>query len=396
MELLAPAGNFEKLITAVHFGADAVYFSGKRFGLRAFAGNFSDDEIVEAMEYLHARGKKGYITLNIVANDEDFEGLDEYLNLLVKADVDGVIVSDLGVVKFIRENAPALNVHVSTQANVNNYYSAKVFVDMGATRIVLAREMNLKQIKAMHEKLGSSVELEAFVHGAMCISYSGRCLLSNYMTGRESNHGACVQACRWKYAIREVNRKDEYPIEEDERGTYILNSKDMNMISHLKELEDAGVVSLKIEGRMKSAYYVATVVNAYRQALDNPNYQATEQLIAELEKASHRQYSTGFYLGAKDKEYLEDSMPVQTHEFVAVVVDTFDGGIVLEQRNRFCKGEELEILSPNKKIFNKKIKIGDMIDEKGDVITDVKGVQQRVKLKSDLPFEVGDILRRAV
>lgn len=396
MELLAPAGNFEKLITAVHFGADAVYFSGKRFGLRAFAGNFSDDEIVEAMKYLHARGKKGYITLNIVANDEDFEGLDEYLNLLVKAKVDGVIVSDLGVVKFIRENAPALNVHVSTQANVNNYYSAKVFVDMGATRIVLAREMNLKQIKAMHEKLGSSVELEAFVHGAMCISYSGRCLLSNYMTGRESNHGACVQACRWKYAIREVNRKDEYPIEEDERGTYILNSKDMNMISHLKELEDAGVVSLKIEGRMKSAYYVATVVNAYRQALDNPNYQATEQLIAELEKASHRQYSTGFYLGAKDKEYLEDSMPVQTHEFVAVVVDTFDGGIVLEQRNRFCKGEELEILSPNKKIFNKKIKIGDMIDEKGDVITDVKGVQQRVKLKSDLPFEVGDILRRAV
>lgn len=396
MELLAPAGNFEKLITAVHFGADAVYFSGKRFGLRAFAGNFSDDEIVEAMKYLHARGKKGYITLNIVANDEDFEGLGEYLNLLVKAKVDGVIVSDLGVVKFIRENAPALNVHVSTQANVNNYYSAKVFVDMGATRIVLAREMKLKQIKAMHEKLGSSVELEAFVHGAMCISYSGRCLLSNYMTGRESNHGACVQACRWKYAIREVNRKDEYPIEEDERGTYILNSKDMNMISHLKELEDAGVVSLKIEGRMKSAYYVATVVNAYRQALDNPNYQATEQLIAELEKASHRQYSTGFYLEAKDKEYLEDSMPVQTHEFVAVVVDTFDGGIVLEQRNRFCKGEELEILSPNKKIFNKKIKIGDMTDEKGDVITDVKGVQQRVKLKSDLPFEVGDILRRAV
>lgn len=396
MELLAPAGNFEKLITAVHFGADAVYFSGKRFGLRAFAGNFSDDEIVEAMKYLHVRGKKGYITLNIVANDEDFEGLDQYLNLLVKAKVDGVIVSDLGVVKFIRENAPALNVHVSTQANVNNYYSAKVFVDMGATRIVLAREMNLKQIKAMHEKLGSSVELEAFVHGAMCISYSGRCLLSNYMTGRESNHGACVQACRWKYAIREVNRKDEYPIEEDERGTYILNSKDMNMISHLKELEDAGVVSLKIEGRMKSAYYVATVVNAYRQALDNPNYQATEQLIAELEKASHRQYSTGFYLEAKDKEYLEDSMPVQTHEFVAVVVDTFDGGIVLEQRNRFCKGEELEILSPNKKIFNKKIKIGDMTDEKGDVITDVKGVQQRVKLKSDLPFEVGDILRRAV
>lgn len=396
MELLAPAGNFEKLMTAVHFGADAVYFSGKRFGLRAFAGNFSDDEIIEAIKYLHKRGKKGYITLNIVANDEDFVGLDDYLSLLVKAEVDGVIISDLGIVEFVRTHAPSLHVHVSTQANVNNYYSAKVFADMGATRIVLAREMSLKQIKAMHEKLGDRVELEAFVHGAMCISYSGRCLLSNYMTGRESNHGACVQACRWKYAIREVNKKDEYPIEEDERGTYILNSKDMNMISHLKEMEEAGVVSLKIEGRMKSAYYVATVVNAYRRALDNPNYEATSELTRELEKASHRQYSTGFYLVAKDKEYLEDSMPVQTHEFVAVVVDLFDGGVVLEQRNRFCSGEELEILSPNRDIFNKKVLIKDMIDEKGEVITDVKGVQQRVKLKTDLPFEVGDILRRAV
>ena len=271
MELLAPAGNFEKLITAVHFGADAVYFSGKRFGLRAFAGNFEDDEIVKAMEYLHARGKKGYITLNIVANDEDFVGLDDYLDLLVRAEVDGVIVSDLGVVKFIRDHAPSLNVHVSTQANVNNYYSAKVFTDMGATRIVLARELSLKQIKALHEKLGDEIELEAFVHGAMCISYSGRCLLSNYLTGRESNHGACVQACRWKYYIREESRDDEFPIEEDSRGTYILNSKDMNMISHLKEMEEAGVKSLKIEGRMKSAYYVATVVNAYRMALDSPD-----------------------------------------------------------------------------------------------------------------------------
>lgn len=396
MELLAPAGNFEKLVTAVHFGADAVYFSGKSFGLRAFAGNFSDDEIVEAMKYLHERGKKGYITLNIVANDEDFsEELDKYLKLLESAKVDGVIVSDLGLISYIREHAPSLHVHVSTQANVNNTQSAKVYADMGATRIVLAREMNLKQIKAMHASLGDKIELEAFVHGAMCISYSGRCLLSNYLTGRSSNRGACVQACRWKYYIREESREDEYPIEEDARGTYILNSKDMNMIEHLKEMEEAGVVSLKIEGRMKSVYYVATVVNAYRQAIDN-GYKVDKKLVEELNKASHRRYTTGFYLGANDKEFIEDSMPVQTHEFVAQVVDKFDGGVVVEMRNRFVEGEELEILSPDKTIFNKMLKMTNMTDENGEAVTDVKNVQQKVRMKTDLPLQVGDILRRAV
>ena len=396
MELLAPAGNFEKLKTAVHFGADAVYFSGQRFGLRAFAGNFTEDEIIKACQYLHERGKKGYITLNIVANDEDFQGLDEYLKVLVEAKVDGVIVSDLGLVSYIRQQAPSLNVHVSTQANVNNTQTARVFADMGATRIVLAREMNLKQIKTMHDKLGDKVELEAFVHGAMCISYSGRCLLSNYLSNRPSNHGACVQACRWKYFIREESREDEYPIEEDSRGTYILNSKDMNMLEHLKEMEDAGVVSLKIEGRMKSVYYVATVVNAYRQALDRKDYKVDKSLIDELNKASHRRYTTGFYLGATDKEYIEDSMPVQTHEFVAQVVDKFDSGVIVEMRNRFVEGEELEILSPDKSIFNKFIKTTNMTDENGDVVTDVKNVQQRVNIKTDLPLQVGDILRRKV
>ena len=394
MDLLAPAGNIDKLITAVHFGADAVYFSGKRFGLRAFAGNFEDNEIVEAMNYLHARGKKGYITLNIVANDEDFEGLDEYLELLVKAKVDALIVSDLGLVAYIHKKQPSLVIHVSTQANVTNTASAKVFADMGAKRIVLARELSLRQIKAMHAALGDSIELEAFAHGAMCISYSGRCLLSNYMTGRPSNHGACVQACRWRYTIKEEDTNGEYPIEEDERGTYILNSKDMNMISHLKEMKDAGIVSIKIEGRMKSVYYVATVVNAYRRALDSANMQPSQEIIAELEKTSHRNYTTGFFLGAKDKEYIESSMPVQTHEFVAVVVEKKEGGVVLEMRNRFVEGEKLEILSPNPEIFNKKMEIKAMTDANGEAVTDVKGVQQRVYLPTSLPLEVGDILRR--
>lgn len=392
MELLAPAGNFDKLVTAVHFGADAVYFAGKQFGLRAFAGNFSDEEIVKAMDFLHAHGKKGYVTLNIVAKDSDFQNIDPYLQLLVDAKVDGVIVSDVGVIYYLRKNFPALNVHVSTQANVNNSFSANFFADMGVTRIVLAREMSIDEIALLRKNLPKNVEIEAFVHGAMCISYSGRCLLSNYLTGRDSNRGACVQACRWQYTIREVGRKDELPIEEDERGTYILNSKDLCMIEHLQELEKAGVVSLKIEGRMKSDYYVASVVNAYRRALDKKNEMSLLQ--EELEKTSHRRYTTGFYFGSDDKEYLEDSMPVQTAEFVAKVVEDSHNGIVkVEMRNRFKKGDVLEILSPNE-AFLKKIKIEKIVDGKGNEIDDCKRVQDIVTINCPYDLKTGDILRR--
>ena len=394
MELLAPAGNFDKLVTAVHFGADAVYFAGKMYGLRAFAGNFKDEEIVKAMEFLHANGKKGYITLNIVANDSDFKNIDKYLNLLVYAKVDGVIVSDIGLIYYLRKNFPSLNVHVSTQANVNNSYSAKFFADLGVTRIVLARELNLQQIKEIYNAVGDKVELEAFVHGAMCISYSGRCLLSNYMTGRDSNKGACVQACRWQYTIREVNKTEEYPIEEDERGTYILNSKDLCMIEHLKELEKAGVCSLKIEGRMKSDYYVASVINAYRRALDKKN--DINILKDELEKTSHRRYTTGFYFNSDDKEFLETSMPVQTAEFVAKVVDDSKNGMVkVEMRNRFMVGDELEILSPNES-FLKIIKIEKIINEKGEEIADCKRVQDIVTINCPYELKKGDILRRSI
>jgi len=391
MELLAPAGNFEKLVTAVHFGADAVYFAGKKLGLRAFAGNFEEDEIFKAMKYLHDHGRKGYVTLNIVAVDADFDGIDQYLQVLVDASVDGVIVSDIGLVSYIRKNFPLLNVHVSTQANVNNSQSALVYADMGATRIVLAREMNIDQIKKMHQKLGDKVELEAFVHGAMCISYSGRCLLSNYLTGRESNRGACVQACRWKYFIREENREDEYEMQEDERGTYILNSKDMCLIDHLDKLKDAGICSLKIEGRMKSEYYVASVVNAYRRALDG--FKDKKALTAELEKTSHRRYTTGFYFGAKDKEYTEDSMPVQTYEFIAKVVeDAKDGKVKVEMRNRFKVGDELEILSADEN-FLKKIKIESITNSLGEQIDDAKRVQEILEINCPYSLKAGDILR---
>ncbi len=391
MELLAPAGNFDKLVTAVHYGADAVYFSGKKFGLRAFAGNFDEDEIFKAMDYLHERGKKGYVTLNIVAKDEDFVGLDDYLKLLIDAKVDGLIVSDVGLIYYIRKNFPSLNVHVSTQANVNNSQSAKFFADLGCTRIVLARELSLEDIKKMHQTLGDKIELEAFVHGAMCISYSGRCLLSNYLTGRDSNRGACVQACRWKYYIREENREDELPIEEDERGTYILNSKDMCLIDHLKELEEAGIASLKIEGRMKSDYYVASVVNAYRRALDG--FSDYDVLHNELEKTSHRRYTTGFYFGAEDKEYLESSMPVQTYVFIAKVVeDAKEGQVKVEMRNRFRVGDILEVLSPDGN-FLKTITISKIIDSKDEEIDDAKRVQEIVTINCPYSLKAGDILR---
>ena len=394
MELLAPAGNFDKLVTAVHFGADAVYFAGKMYGLRAFAGNFDNEEIIKAMQFLHDNGKKGYITLNIVANDSDFKNIDNYLNLLVEAKVDGLIVSDIGLIYYLRKNFPSLNVHVSTQANVNNSYSAKFFADLGVTRIVLARELNLEQVKEIYKSVGDKVELEAFVHGAMCISYSGRCLLSNYMTGRDSNKGACVQACRWQYSIREVNKSEEYPIEEDERGTYILNSKDLCMIEHLKELEEVGVCSLKIEGRMKSDYYVASVINAYRRALDKKN--EINILKDELEKTSHRRYTTGFYFNSDDKEFLETSMPVQTAEFVAKVVDDSKNGMVkVEMRNRFMVGDELEILSPNES-FLKTIKIEKIINEKGEEIADCKRVQDVVSINCPYELKKGDILRRSI
>ena len=395
MELLAPAGNFEKFEMALHYGADAIYFAGQSFGLRAFAGNFSNEEILKASKMAHEKNRKVYVTINIIARDKDFVGLKEYLDFLVQAKVDGVIVADLGVISYIRKNAPTLNVHVSTQANVINSYTANLLANMGVTRIVLARELSLEEIKEIRKNIPEHIELEAFVHGAMCISYSGRCLLSNYLTGRDSNRGECVQACRWKYFIREVSREDELEIQEDEKGSYILNSKDLNMLSHIKELQEAGVVSLKIEGRMKSSYYVATVVNAYRKAIDMLPEVAGKDLIEELEKTSHRRYTTGFYFNDEEKNYKEDSMPIQTHEFVAIVTgDTENGYCEVEMRNKFVINEKLEILSKNDEVFNKIIEICDIIDSEGNKIDKAIKVQERVKIKTSLPLSVGDILRR--
>lgn len=395
MELLSPAGNFEKFLSAIHFGADAVYMAGGRFGLRAFAGNFSDEEMKKAVEIAHEKGKKVYVTLNIIARDSDFEGLGDYAKFLKSIGVDAVIVADIGVFVYLREVVPDLDIHVSTQANIINSKSANLMAKLGAKRLVLARELTLEQIKEIRKNLPKEVELEVFVHGAMCMAYSGRCLLSNYLTGRDSNHGECVQACRWKYMVREISREDELEVQEDEKGSYIFNSKDLNMIEHLQELKDAGVDSLKIEGRMKSAYYVATVTNAYRQAIDMLPQKPDEKLLAELFKASHRRYTTGFYFKDELKQYTEDSMPVQESEFVALVDSDCDGeNVVLEMRNKFSVGDELEILSPDKNLLNKKLKIESIKNSVGENVESAKVVQEKIIVPCKLNLKKGDILRR--
>jgi putative protease len=401
LELLAPAGNLEKLNTAFYYGADACYFAGKRYGLRAFAGNFKDDELEESVKFAHSLGKKAYITLNIIAHNPDFEGLKEYVLFLESIHVDAVIVADVGIIAVIREVAPNLPVHVSTQANITNKYSAKFFADMGVTRLILARELSLPEIKEIREFIPKEIELETFVHGAMCISYSGRCLLSNYLTGRDSNRGACAQVCRWEFSITEKNRKGEqYDIVEDDRGTYILNSKDLNMIEHLHELVKVGVTSFKIEGRMKSPYYVANVVNAYRRALnylqtlENVNdYKLNEALVKELEKSSHRNYTTGFYFGDNNKENLETSNPIQNSEFLAIVKKELGSNeYVIEQRNKFLLGDMVEILSPTDS-FNKTFKVEKLRDLEHNVVSVANQVQQELIITCPHKLQVGDILR---
>lgn len=396
IELLAPAGNIEKLKTAFHFGADAVYLAGKRYGLRAFADNFTDEEIAEAVSYAHALGKKIYVTLNIFAKNADFEDLADYLAVLEKAGADAVLVSDAGVFSFVKKRC-GLPVHISTQANTTNKYAVDFWRSMGAERVVLAREVNLNDILEI-SSFCPETELETFVHGAMCISYSGRCLMSNYLTHRDGNRGECVQACRWQWQVREVDRQDYMPVEEDERGTYIFNSKDMNMLAHLPELANAGISSFKIEGRMKSAFYVATVVNAYRRALDafytgRFDGDLVEELNAELGKASHREYTTGFYFGEEEsRQYYPSSKATETYKFVAVIKEVGSGFIVVEQRNKFTVGDVLETLSVTEHT-NKTFKVESAVNEKGEPVEICNRVKQILKINCPYALKVGDILR---
>ncbi len=396
MELLAPAGDKQKLIMAINYGANAVYLASTRFGLRTFAGNFDLDGLKEAVEYAHSHNVKVYVTVNIIPHESDLEDLPEYILYLEKIGVDAVICADLGVISIVRRIAPNLDVHVSTQANITNSESAMVYVNMGVKRLILAREMTLDEIAQLRSKVPAEIELEAFCHGAMCISYSGRCLLSNFFTGRDANRGACVQACRWNYEIREINKEQYYPIKEDTHGTYILNSKDMCMIEHLDKLEKAGISSIKIEGRMKTEYYVANVINAYRMALDylyaNKEYNLPKEIYEEVFKSSHRDYSYGFYFG-NPKQNLETSLPESTYDFIAVVLeDTVDGRTKVEMRNRFDKDTELELLSKTKN--NAIIKISKIEDEEGNELDVCKVPKQIVYITTNLPLQKLEILRR--
>ncbi len=398
IELLAPVGDKERLIAAIHFGADAVYFAGKRFGLRAFADNFDENEIVESINYAHSHNVKVYITVNILAHNNDFNGLVDYLKFLDKNGADGVIVSDLGIAHLVKKYT-SLELHVSTQANITNFESANVWINFGAKRLVLARELSLLEIKEIKDKIDKDIDIECFAHGAMCISYSGRCLLSNYFTGRDSNKGACAQPCRWNYALsykEDYEDSEYYPIEEDSHGTYILNSKDLCLIEHIKELSEAGINSFKIEGRMKSTYYVATVINAYRRAIDNyiNNKEKTFDYIDELRKTSNRDFTTGFYFNSDQKTNKFSSKLSQTYDFIALVKeDNKDDYCLVELRNKFKVGDTLEVLS-NDDNFNKTIKIEEILDQNRNKLDEVKKVKELVYIKTNLRLKSFDILRR--
>ena len=385
-ELLAPAGDWERLEMALCYGADAVYLAGKEFGLRAAAGNFDREELPRAVELAHGMGKKVYVTCNTLPREEELARLPGYLAFLNEVGPDALIIADLGVIALAKRFAPKLGLHVSTQLGVVNSATANVLHAMGADTVVLARELSLEEIRKIRANTPSELRLEAFVHGAMCVSFSGRCLLSNYMTGRDGNRGECAQPCRWKYSLMEEKRPGQaFDIAEDDGGTYIMNSNDLRMIKHLQDLAEAGVSSFKIEGRMKSAYYAAVTTNAYRHALDAvaAGDPVPEIWVRETEMVSHRPYCTGFYLGTQPGQCYDGTYTSGAD--VAAVVESCDetGSAVLTQRNKFSVGDELELLTPEGEpiLFT----VGEMFDAEGESVPDARHPMMEVHLK--LPKE---------
>lgn len=404
VELLAPAGDLERLKVAVLYGADAVYLGGNAFGLRAKAKNFSIEEMAEGVEFAHSHNAKVYVTCNIFAHNSDINSdkLVNYVKELERINVDGVIVADPGVFSIVKEAVPNMEIHISTQANTTNYQTAKFWKSLGATRVVMAREMSFREIKALSDNV-SDIEIEAFVHGAMCMAYSGRCLLSNYFTNRDANRGACAQSCRWKYKIVEETRPGEYyPIEEDERGTYIFNSKDLCMIQYIPELIESGVYSFKIEGRVKTSYYVGSVIKAYREAIDDylqdpALYESKKDYyLEEVKKSSYRGYTTGFFLDKpkEDAQVYTSNSYVRTYDFIGLVkeYDQQTGFAIIEQRNKFVVGEEIEFLTTKGKNFSQKVV--EMYDMDGNRLEEAPHPQQIIKLKVDNPVSPFDMMRK--
>ena len=400
-EILSPAGNFEKLISAVRFGADAVYLAGKNFGMRAASDNFSDDELLKAVEYLHERGKKLYLTVNVMPKGAEYTSLREFLTYVGSIGVDGIIAADLGVIETIRELLPEMPIHVSTQASICSPEAARAYVKLGASRLVLARELTLPEIAAIRAAIPENIELEAFVHGSMCVSYSGRCMLSNQLTGRDANHGACAQPCRWNYTLIEEQRPDlPIPVEEERRGTFIMSSKDMCTIKIVPELIEAGINSFKIEGRVKSAYYTAVVTNAYRMAVDaycaDPeHYKFDEKLMRELESVSHREYCEGFYRESPEEnaQLCRESGYISDKAFLAVCEADAKAGEMCKfrQKNKAVVGDAVEIVSPG--FTGKRFVLDEIFDENGEAIESTPHPSMIFYVRTPYDVTVGDILR---
>ena len=396
-ELLAPAGDWEKLQMAVLYGADAVYLAGTSFGMRSFAGNFSDEELPRAVDFAHRHGVKVHATVNTMPRSGEVDRLPEHLERLNDAGVDALILADLGAFTLAGKYAPRCQRHISTQQSIANYACAQAWFDLGAQRVVLARELGMEEIREIRRRVDPALELEAFCHGAMCVSYSGRCLLSNYMTGRDSNRGACAQPCRYQYALMEEKRPGEYfPVFEDEKGTYIMNSRDMCMIDHLDDLMDAGVDCLKIEGRAKSAYYAAIVTGAYRHVLDDVAAGRPVDPVwrDEVEHVSHRHYSTGFFYGQPGQFY-EDARYIRDWQICAVVMGcTPEGLATLSLRNKFAAGDAVEVVGPDTKPFTMTAPM--MTDSQGLPLTEPKTPQMVFTMQLPHPVPPMSFVRHAV
>ncbi|NLN97093.1 MAG: U32 family peptidase [Eubacteriaceae bacterium] len=403
-ELLAPAGNFEKLKYALHFGADAVYCAGERYGLRAQSDNFNMETLKEAVTYTHDRGKKIYITVNMLPRNEDFIGLPEYLSQINALGIDGIIVADPGVFMVAKETVPNLKISMSTQTNNLNSQSVLFWYKQGARRMVLARELSYREISEIMANKPQDMEIEIFVHGAMCIAYSGRCLLSHYMTGRDANRGDCAQSCRWKYHLMEEQRPEEYfPIEEDGEGAFVFNSKDLCLIRQIPTLMATGIDSFKIEGRMKSLYYVSTVVSVYRQVIDrcneDPNFiEVPESYVEELQKTSHRHFTEGFFhgtLGESSQNY-ESSSYQRSYDFAGIVLDydVQNKMALVEQRNKISLGDTIEILSASHQHGSYRQIVTFMKDEEGNTLQEVPHPQMHFYIKMEIPVRKMDILRK--
>lgn len=404
IELLAPAGDLERLKTAFIYGADAVYIGGEIFGMRSAAKNFNKEDMAEGVKFAHERGKQVFVTVNIIPRNEEFEQLEAYLKELEEIGVDAVIVSDPGVFSVVKKVVPNMEIHISTQASTTNAASATFWYNQGAKRVVMARELSFEEIKDIRDNSPEGMDIEAFIHGAMCMSYSGKCVISNYTTGRDANRGACAQSCRWKYTLVEEQENGDYEkVLDDVDAEFFFNTKDMCMINYIPQIIESGINSFKIEGRMKTAYYVATTVRAYRMAIDEyikdpENWKFNPMWLEELKKGSHRHFSEGFYLGktsTRDQNY-ESASYVRNYDFIGVVRghEEESGLVIVEQRNRMFVGDEIEIIGPYKETMYGKIL--EMYNEENEPIESAPHAKQIVKMKLDIPVEEHYMLRKPI